>query len=115
LHGDVIRGLLRRQPDLDLVRAYDRGLRTAADQLILEHAALDGRVVVSQDLETMIGYAYTRVRLGRPMPGLIVLRQGVPIGDAIEAILLVAMCSDVGEYEGQVVHLPMRGPARRSQ
>ena len=64
-------------------------------------------MVVSQDLETMIGFAYARVRLGKPMPGLIVLRQGVPIGDAIEAILLVTMCSEDGEWAGQVLHLPL--------
>ena len=73
LHGDITRGLLQRQPNLDFVRAQDRGLRTAADQVILEQAAHEGRVVVTQDLDTMIGYAYTRVRLGQPMPGLFVV------------------------------------------
>ena len=105
--GDITRGLLRRQPDLDSLGAQDCGLRTAADQVILEQAARDGRVVVTQDLDTMIGYAYTRVRLGQVMPGLFVVSQNVPIGDAIEAILLVAIGSDEGEWEAQVVHLPL--------
>ena len=107
LHGDITRGLLHLQPDLDLVRAQDCGIRTATDQVILEEAARAGRVVVTQDLDTMIGYAYERVRRGQLMPGLLVVRQGVPIGRAIEAILLVALGSDAGEWEGQVVYLPL--------
>ena len=34
------------------------------------------------------------------MPGLLVVRQGMSIGVAIEAILLVAIGSDEGEWEG---------------
>jgi hypothetical protein len=90
-----------------LVRVQDRGLRTAADPVILEQAARDARVVVTQDLNTMIGYAYDRVRLGQAMPGLFVVDQGIPIGQAIEAILLLAVCSDEGEWEDQVLHLPL--------
>lgn len=107
LHGDVTRGLLHRRSDLDLVRAQDRGLRTAADPIILEEAARDGRLVVTQDVNTMIGYAYERVRLAEAMPGLFVVSQDIPIGQAIEAILLLAVCSEEGEWEGQVLHLPL--------
>ncbi len=55
----------------------------------------------------MIGDAYTRVRLGQAMPGLFVVSQDVQIGEAIEAILLVTLCSEQGEWEGQVLHLPL--------
>ncbi len=105
--GRITRGLLRHQPELDLVRVQERGLRTAEDPAILEHAARDGRVVVTQDRNTMIADAFTRIRLGQRMPGLLVVRQGMPIGVAIEAILLLAIGSDEGEWESQVVHLPL--------
>ena len=107
LHGDITRGLLHHRPGLDLVRAQDLGLRTAADPVILEQAARDGRVVVTQDLKTMIGYAYDRVRRREAMPGLFVVSQEIPIGQAIDAILLPAICSEEGEWEGQVLHLPL--------
>jgi hypothetical protein len=105
--GQVTRGLLRRRPGLDLVRAQDVGLRQAADPVVLEHAARDGRVLLTHDENTMIGYAYERVRLGHPMPGLFVLAQDFPIGRAIEEIALLAECSEEGEWEGQVLHLPL--------
>lgn len=105
--GDITRGLLLRSPSLDLVRVQDIGLRTAADPIILERAAGDGRVVLTQDLNTMIGYAYERVRLGQGMPGLFVVGQDVSIGQVIEDILILAECSEEGEWEGQVVHLPL--------
>ena len=55
----------------------------------------------------MIGYAYERVRLGQAMPGLFVVGQDVPIGQAVEEILILAECSEEGEWEGQVLHLPL--------
>ena len=39
VHGDIIAGLRRRQPALDLVRVQDVGLRHTPDPIILEGAA----------------------------------------------------------------------------
>lgn len=105
--GQVIRGLLLRRPGLDLVRVQDIGLRPAADPVILERAAHGGRVLMTHDENTMIGYAYERVRRGRAMPGVFVVGQDVPIGQAIEEILILAECSEEGEWDGQVLHLPL--------
>jgi hypothetical protein len=38
-NNDIIRGLLRRKPDLNLVRAQDAGLSGADDPIVLEWAA----------------------------------------------------------------------------
>lgn len=35
-NNDILRGLLRRNPDLDIVRAQDVGLRNTPDPLVLE-------------------------------------------------------------------------------
>jgi hypothetical protein len=45
---------------------------------------------------------------GLPMPGVFELAQDVPIGQAIEDILLLAECSIEGEWEGQIRFLPLR-------
>ena len=43
-NNDIVRGLLRRRPDLDIVRVQDVGLSGADDPAILEWAAREGRV-----------------------------------------------------------------------
>jgi len=42
------------------------------------------------------------------MPGVFEVSRSVPIGVAIEDILLIAECSLQGEWEGQILYLPLR-------
>jgi hypothetical protein len=49
-----------------------------------------------------------RIIAGLPMPGVFEVGQKVPIAQAIEEILLVAECSLEGEWEGQIIFLPLR-------
>ena len=57
-NNDIVRGLLRRDPALDIVRVQDVGLRGEEDPLILEWAAQEGRVVLTHDAATMADFAY---------------------------------------------------------
>ena len=107
-NNDVLRGLLRRNPALDVVRVQDAGLRSADDPAVLAWAAADDRVMVSHDVCTLTAFAYARVKAGQPMPGLIEAGPDVPIATAIEDLLLIAECSEPGEWEGQVCYLPLR-------
>ena len=106
-NNDIVRGLWRRKPELDIVRIQDVGLSGADDPTVLEWAAREGRVLLTHDVTTMTGYAYERVRAGQPMPGVFEVSRAVPIGLAIEDILLLAECSLEGEWEGQVRYLPL--------
>ena len=108
LNNDLIRGVLRRQPDLDIVRVQDVGLSSADDPIVLEWAAQEERVLLTHDVSTITKYAYERVRAGKPMPGVFEIGRTVPIGRAIEDVLLLAECSLDGEWEGQVRYLPLR-------
>ena len=71
-NNDIVRGLLRKKPNLDIVRVQDAGFRGAEDPVILEWAADEGRVVVTHDAATLTYYAYERVRAGLSMPGVAV-------------------------------------------
>jgi hypothetical protein len=106
-NGDITRGLRRRRPQVDLVRAQDVGLSGAQDPPILEWATQAGRIVLTQDLKTVPCYAYERVRAGLPMPGVWAVSGSVPIGQAIDDLLLLVDCSREGEWEGQVLFLPL--------
>ena len=107
LNNNIVRGLLRRQPELDIVCIQDVGLSGADDPTVLEWAAQEGRVLLTHDVSTITRYAYERVRAGQPMPGVFEVSRNVPIGRAIEDILLLAEYSLDGEWEGQVRYLPL--------
>ena len=107
-NNNIVRGLLRRKPDLDVVRIQDVGLSGADDPDILEWAAQERRVLLTHDVSTVTHFAYERVRAGKPMPGVFEVSRSVPIGVAIEDILLLAECSLDGEWEGQLRYLPLR-------
>lgn len=103
----VLRGLLRRRPNLDIRRKQDAGLDRADDPEVLAWAASEGRVLLTHDAGTMAGFAYERAAQGLPMPGVFEVRQEVPIGVVIEEVLILAECSIEGEWEGQVGFLPL--------
>jgi hypothetical protein len=107
-NNDVVRGVRRRNASVDLVRVQDEGLSGADDPTVLEWAAQAGRVLLTHDVRTMTRYAWARVTEGKPMPGVFEVGRDVPIGIAIEEILLLAECSLDGEWEGQVRYLPLR-------
>ena len=55
----------------------------------------------------MIGYAYERVVSGLPMPGVIVLPEDMSIGQAIDEILMTAVCSTEADLQNRVFFLPL--------
>jgi len=104
---DIVRGLVRREPDLDIVSIQDVGLSGADDAKVLDWAAQEKRVLLTHDVSTLTHYAYERVRAGLSMPGIFEVSRAVPLGRAIEDILLLAHCSLSGEWEGQIRYLPL--------
>ncbi|HEY7156263.1 MAG TPA: DUF5615 family PIN-like protein [Gemmataceae bacterium] len=105
--GLLYRALLRKLPELDIVRAQDVGLRTAPDPDILAWAASEGRILLTHDQETMTNFAYERVRTGLPMPGVfLVPNQKVRAGLLVETIRMITVCSSPEEWENQVAFLP---------
>src|SRR5271165_5925064 len=107
VHGDIVDGLRRRQPSLDLVRVQDVGLRHTPDPIILEWAAQQGRVVVSVDKKTLAVDAWERVARGLPMPGVVILRILLSIGQAINELELLALAGTPDDFRDQVIYLPI--------
>lgn len=107
-NNDIVRGVRRKNPTVDIERVQDVGLSGMNDPTVLEWAAQVGRVLLTHDVTTMTRYAYDRVRDGKPMPGVFEITRHIPVGVAIEEIILLAECSVEGEWEGQVRYLPLR-------
>lgn len=106
-NNDILRGVLLRLPEWDMVRVQDVDLSGAKDPDILEWAAREGRVLLTHDVRTMTASAIARINAGLPMPGIVAVSKSLLIGKVIEDILLLAQCGREGDYEGQVEYLPL--------
>ena len=107
-NNDIMRGVLRRNAEIDVVRIQDIGLTGIEDPEVLERAAKQNRILLSHDVATITKYAYERVATGLPMPGVFEVGHAVPVSVAIDDILLIAELSLENEWEGQVIYLPLR-------
>ena len=107
-NNNIVRALLRRKPEVDIVRVQDVGLAGGDDDAILEWAAKEGRVLLTHDVSTITHHAYERVRAGKSMPGVFEVSRDLPIGNVIEDLMLLVEYSVEGEWEGQVRYLPLR-------
>jgi len=106
-HGAVLRGLLRIEPKLDILRVQDTHLYQAGDPAVLEWAAKEGRILLTHDVHTMTKYAYDRIRTGLPLPGVIEVREDLAIGQAIEEILIAVLASSPDELANKIVYIPL--------
>jgi hypothetical protein len=103
----IVRGLLLRRPDLDVVRVQDVGLRRAKDPTILAFAATEGRVLLTHDVSTMPAHVEERLERGEKVPGIFEAQQGAPMGSIISDLMLLAECSFEDEWEGRILYLPL--------
>lgn len=108
LNNNIVRALQLRAPALEIVRVQDVGLIGQDDSIILEWAAKERRLVVTHDVSTMTRYAYDRIAAGESMPGLIEVAFGEQLRVVIDDLLLLATASEEGEWEGQVLYVPLR-------
>jgi hypothetical protein len=95
----ITRGLRRQQPALDLVRIQDvAGLPGAADPVVLAWAAEEGRIILTHDLATMPHHAYERI-------GVFAIDEGLPPGQMIDELHVIAALRDHEEFVDQVWYL----------
>ncbi|WP_055075603.1 DUF5615 family PIN-like protein [Pseudanabaena sp. 'Roaring Creek'] len=85
----IIRGLLRRKPDVDVVHVRDVDLAGADDPTVLEWAAQENRVLLTHDVATVTRYAYERMAAGQSMTGVIEVTFDASIGRVIEDLLFI--------------------------
>ena len=106
-NGLILRGLQRERPELDIVRIQDTAVAGKEDPIVLEWTAQQDRVLLTHDVNTIVGFAYDRVQAGLKMPGVLEISDQMPIGQAIEEILLIIEASFEGEWENQVRYIPL--------
>lgn len=105
--ADIIAGVRRHLPGLNVVRAVDVGLRGLPDPDVLEWASQNQRVLLTHDRRTMPAHARARLEQGLSLTGVCIVPMSLPVGAAVQEIWLVAECSDIGDWDGQIRYLPL--------
>lgn len=102
----IIRGLLRRQPQIDFQTGEAAHLHGVDDADVLALIATTRRILVSHDYHTMPGHFADFLARGEHTPGIILLHQTLPIAQAIEALLLVWEASRSNDWLDTLTYLP---------
>ncbi len=104
----ILTGLLAVLHDLDVIRVQDLEIYQAADPVVLEWAAKEGRILLTHDVRTMSRFAKERVEAGLPMPGVIEVANHESIGRLVEELAIIIGAGTSDDFEGQVKFVPIR-------
>jgi hypothetical protein len=107
-NGRIVRGLLLRKKDLDLVRVPDVGLSGASDEKLLEWAADNNRILLTHDNRTMPRHVAHRLNGGLAIPGVLIVDDLAPIGLCIDELLIIDECSTADEWQNVILYVPMK-------
>lgn len=92
---------------IDALRAQEDGTDELADDLLLERARVEGRVMVTSDIR-FFAMACGWSREGRNHAGIVFGSQsGVSIGEFVRDLELIAKTCDLVELNGQAIRLPL--------
>ncbi|MDZ7620412.1 MAG: DUF5615 family PIN-like protein [Patescibacteria group bacterium] len=92
---------------LEFIHVREVGLAAAEDPAILQWAAERGLVLLTHDRRTVPAFAQARVDAGLPMPGVFAVNDALPIGQAIDELLVAAHCLSPAETKDLVRYFPM--------
>ena len=107
LKGAIVRGCRRREPGIDFLSAHDANLTGISDRDVLALAARQGRILVSHDFKTISEHFGEFVEAHGSSPGLILVPQHLPIGEAVEDLLLIWSASEEDEWTNVIRTLPL--------
>lgn len=105
-NGDVVKGLLRREPGIDFQSPAAGEIRGLSDLEVLALAASEGRVLVSHDRKTMPRAFAEFVGTARSAD-VFIISQKVDHFAAIGALLLAWAASDAEEWTNRICTLPL--------
>lgn len=107
LDHDILRGLIRRIPQLDAVTALEIGMGKATDPELLTRAAHEGRIIVTHDRKTMPTHAAALMSEGENIAGLFVVPRSMPLHQVIADLELMITCSENNEWVNVIRYLPL--------
>ena len=105
LRKAIVRGAVRREPQMNFRSAQSARLDGIPAPEVLAFAADEGRILISHDFQTMPMH-FRQFTQGRRSPGVLLVRQDLPVGEAIETLLLVWRASEADEWVNRLCLVP---------
>ncbi len=106
LNQIILLAMIRREPAVDFQTASEANLAGVSDKDVLAKAAKEGRLLVTHDQTTM-PHHFAEFILAEISPGLIVIPQHLPIGTAVDDLLLVWSAAEADEWINRICYLPL--------
>jgi len=103
----IVRGLLRRRPELEIIRVQDLEIAGADDPTVLNWADRAGYILLTHDERTIPHFCYERLAAGQTIAGVIVASDSLALSTVIDDLLVIVECSSAAEWVNQVQRLPL--------
>jgi predicted nuclease of predicted toxin-antitoxin system len=103
----IVDGMFRRNAKIEFIHLRDVGLAAVPDPAVLEWAALRGLVLLTHDRKTIPPFAHARVAASQPMPGVFLVRNDMPVRQAIDELVIAACCMTLDECKDLVTYFPL--------
>jgi|SRR6185369_3501745 len=104
---DILRGLLRRVPQLDFLVVAHIGMAGTKDVDLLRWAAQEDRTIVTHDRKTMIPGAEKLLAQHEHIAGVILVPNGIGIGKAIADLELSVLAQSQADMRDTIQYLPL--------
>jgi hypothetical protein len=108
LRHSIVLGCRRRELTLDFQSAAEARLEGLPDPAVLAIAAANGRILVTQDFQTMPLHFGNLLAQGRHSPGVLLISQRRATSAAIEALIPIWEASEESEWADRIVEIPFR-------
>lgn len=105
LRRAIVRGTVRREPEIDFRSAQAARLDGVQDSEVLARAAQEGRILVSHNFQTMPAH-FRRFTESQRSPGVFLVAQDVPVSQAIESLVTIWAATAPGEWENRLCLIP---------
>ena len=92
---------------MDFKSAVSAKLQGKTDLEVLNLAAQEGRILVTQDIRTMPRQFAAFLQAGSHSPGVILIHQTTPAAAAIDALVLVWAATEPAEWADRIVKVPL--------
>jgi hypothetical protein len=104
--GEILRGLVRREPAIDAIRTQDVGLDAVDDEGVLDWATSNGRILLTHDRATVPACVVHRIAAGQTISGVILVPDDMATGQAIVDLWIAWSCSEPEEWRNRIEYLP---------